>query len=151
MIIARPTDNKIVINNTARRSYRKSLLVCNHLVESNEKSAKESAGTRDRFILDKCKDKCYWMSEPEGSLAQSQERGSRRICFGRGKKSSSERLKRPNGVEVDGRRLQALDIMPGKAAARESPDLRERVRCSTRGGRRFLRDRKLKCAAAMFS
>lgn len=66
------------------------------------------------------------MSEPEGSLAQSQERGSRRICFGRGKKSSSERLKRPNGVEVDGRRLQALDIMPGKAAARESPDLRER-------------------------
>lgn len=63
MIIARPTDNKIVINNTARRSYRKSLLVCNHLVESNEKSATESAGTRDRFILDKCKDKCYWMSD----------------------------------------------------------------------------------------
>lgn len=63
MIIARPTDNKIVINNTARRSYRKSLLVCNHLVESNEKSATESAGTRDRFILDKCKDKCYCRAE----------------------------------------------------------------------------------------
>lgn len=43
MIIARPTDNKIVINNTARRSYRKSLLVCNHLVESNEKSATAKA------------------------------------------------------------------------------------------------------------
>lgn len=63
--------------------------------------------------------------KPEGSLAQRQERGSRKICFGRGKKNSPKQLKRSHGVEADGSRLQASDDMPGEAAARKSPDLRE--------------------------
>lgn len=63
MNIASPADNKIVIKNTARRSYRRSVLALDHLIESNEKPATESAGTKDRITWEKCKYKCYRMSD----------------------------------------------------------------------------------------
>lgn len=73
---------------------------------------------------------------PEWKLARRKEckNGHRRrgvkgefpgIRFGRGKKSSSERLKRPHGVEADGSRLRASDNMPGEATMQEILDLRE--------------------------
>lgn len=60
----------------------------------------------------------------KGRRRRGMKGGSPGIRFGRGMKSSSERL-RPHGVEADGSRLQASDNMPGEATMQEIPDLRE--------------------------
>lgn len=54
-----------------------------------------------------------------GRRRRGMKGGSPGIRFGRGKKSSSEGLKRPHGVEADGSRLQASDNMPGEVTVQE--------------------------------
>lgn len=66
-------------------------------------SATESAGTGDRITctLDRSKDKCHVMPDCGEEIENVRWRKGRKercriICFERDKKSSSERLKRPN-------------------------------------------------------